>query len=58
MKESVVSWMQEGQCFGVEEAFTENPRKDKTERFYTCKVVSYFIDKCCFRFENPAKEDY
>jgi len=50
--------MQEGQCFGVEEAFTENPRKDKTERFYTCKVVSYFIDKCCFRFENPAKEDY
>jgi hypothetical protein len=39
-KESIVSILQVGQVFGVEDSYTENPRKDTTQRQYSYKVVS------------------
>jgi len=34
--------MQKGQIFGVEDAFVENPKKDKTTRYFTWKVVRIY----------------
>lgn len=34
-RESVVLIMQKGHIFGVEDAFVENPKEDKTDRYYT-----------------------
>lgn len=38
-KEQTVAIMHEGQIFGVEDAFTAEPKKDQNQRTYSCKVV-------------------
>lgn len=39
-KESIVSILQVGQVFGLEDSFTEDPKKDTTHKKYSYKVVS------------------
>ena len=38
-KESPIGILLKGQLFGVEDSFTEKPKKDKTKRFYSQRVV-------------------
>ena len=39
-KESVISYISQGSLFGLEDSFTENPKKDQTVKRYSYKVVS------------------